>query len=59
MAIVVGHPAGERTRADAFKGEKQTQSDKFTGIQVGIRVLGHIAHHTIDPNEQSDDKIFG
>ena len=59
VMIIIAQPAIERPRASAFECKEDAQRDDLTGIQVGIRVLGHINHHAIDPNEQFNDKILG
>ncbi len=59
VMIIIVQLAIEWSRTNAFARKEQAQRDDFARVEMGIRVLGHINHHAIDPNEQFNDKILG
>ena len=55
-AVVLPEPAIKGAGADTFERKEQGQGDQFTGIQMRIRMFGHIDHRGIDPIKQGNDK---
>src|SRR3712207_8584642 len=51
-------PAVEAARTIPSEGKEHGQRDDLAGIELGLGLFGHIAHHRIDPNEHANDKII-
>ena len=59
VSEVSPQPPIEGPVAHPLEGKQQRQRHHFTGIQVGLRMLGYVQHLVIHTAEQFDDKIFG
>ena len=57
--VVVGQPAVEAARPIAFEREEQAQGDEFAGIKLSLGMFGHVSHHRIDTNVQTNDNVVG
>src|ERR671916_122059 len=57
--VVVGQPAIESPGAHAFDGVEQPDSDRLTGPQPGLGMLGHLGHLVVHLTKQLSDKIYG
>src|ERR671914_1398912 len=57
--VVVGQPAIESPGAHAFDGVEQPDSDRLTGPQPGLGMLGYLGHLVVHLTKQLSDKIYG
>ena len=58
-AVMLPEPAVARALPASLEGKQQADGDDLARGEVGIRVLGHIGHHAIDPQEQANATLLG
>jgi hypothetical protein len=57
--VIPPQPTVKGTIANPLEGKQDGNSNHFTGVKIGLRVLVGIGHSIVNAAEQLGDKIYG